>query len=496
MTIGNNNVGNVGQSTTQTTTNVENTPATVSNNATNNRQVTDVTNQSETQSQQVTSNDNRNAFQKMVDGFCEKFGEFWSKVETRFENSRLFAGMQGFGKGMADTGHAIETAAKATGETMQEKVAGAVGHESGAINACVRRDMRHIHDTQQLKVENLSAETSYHFLQQSAEHGNRMDASYMMKELANETDFAKLFSLHLKNEFSQENINFLDAIQKQFIVDVDQPLTRNSQNLAFEVDDLCNVHQSFISNSADIPINVSSRTRKKLSEDTHDYVSALKDLELATRAQTDENAQPLGGEEVPRKQQAVKSPTILNDDMAALKAVDVKLTEELEPDDPLFTEKQAVLDCKHHLNTSMRAAVNEIGKLLNDPNLRFQTQLKQNITGTRFDSNTATTIPQNNETTTVKGTTENQVSSDAIVNSDQITHTNTFSHSHLTLAHISKAADVIEPTNSLSVDDLSVPQSDDQLALSDESNGNVSNNPIGRTHTYGNTLTVPGMGEN
>lgn len=148
MTIGSNNVGDVSQTTTQTTTNVDNTPTTVSNNATNNRQVTDVTNQSETQAQQAASNDNRNAFQKMVDGFCEKFGEFWSKVEKHVENSRLFHGLQG-----------VREAAVTTKEMTQEATANALGHDEQAIQVRVDRDMR-----LNRPADKLSAETSYTIL--------------------------------------------------------------------------------------------------------------------------------------------------------------------------------------------------------------------------------------------------------------------------------------------------------------------------------------------
>ncbi|MCF6455653.1 hypothetical protein [Pseudoalteromonas sp. MMG024] len=513
MTIGNNNVGDVNQTTTQTTTKVDNTPTTVSNNATNNRQVTDVTNQSETQAQQVTSNDNRNTFQKMVDGFCEKFGEFWSKVENSFENSRLYKGMQGFGKGMALTGNAIDYAAGAAREAVQEPVSRGLGIESGVIDACVHRDIR-----QGNFPSKFSAETSHYILESYPDNLRGMNASYLMKELANETDFAKLFTLHLMSEYSSENIKFLNDVQKNILVDVNQPLNRGSNNLEFGADDVLDLFNKYLGTNASTTVNIGSTTRKAVGHDFHSYVSALKDLELATRAQTDDNAQRLGGQDVARNLQISKSPNVLDGDMAKLKSVDIKLTDEIDQNDPLYTEKQAVLDCKSKLSTSLRASINEIGTLMNDPNLRLRTQLNQNVKGTAYDPSTLTPAPAATvapaapaaTVTTVASTSSNAaVTSSANIetrisdlanaidaNANQITHSSTFSHSHMTLAHISKVADVIEPTNSLSVDELSVPQNDDQLAVSNESNGNVSNNSIGRTHTYGNTLTVPGMGEN
>lgn len=515
MTIGNNNVGNVDQSTTQTTTNVDNTPATVSNNATNNRQVTDVTNQSETQAQQATSNDNRNAFQKMVDGFCEKFGEFWSKVENSFENSRLYKGMQNFGKGMATTGHLIDNAAGATREAVQETVSRGLGIESGTIGACVHRDIR-----QGNFPAKFSAETSHYILESYPDNMRGMNAGYLMKELSNETNFIKLFTLHLMSEFSSENIKFLDDVQKDILVDVNQPLTKDSNNLEFGVDDVLKLFDKYLGTNAKTTINIGSATRKAVCRDFHSYVSALKDLELATRAQSDDNAQRLGGQDVARDSQTSKSPNVLDGDMAKLKSVDIKLTDEIDQNDPLYTEKQALLDCKSNLSISLRASINEIGTLMNDPNIRLRSQLNQNVKGTAYDPSTLTpatattaatvaTVAPAAVTTATPATSNAAVTSSENIetrisdlasaideNANQITHSSTFSHSHMTLAHISKVADVIEPTNSLSVDDLSVPQNDDQLALSDESNGNVSNNPIGRTHTYGNTLTVPGMGEN
>lgn len=477
MTIGSNNVGDVSQTTTQTTTNVDNTPATVSNNATNNRQVTDVTNQSESQAQQATSNDNRNAFQKMVDGFCEKFGEFWSKVEKHVENSRLFHGLQG-----------VREAAVTTKEMTQEATANALGHDEQAIQVRVDRDMR-----LNRPADKLSAETSYTILNAYPGTSHHLNESFLLKELDNKTPLAKVLTKQIDKEFATENLEFLKSIQENFLIDADAPLSRQSQNLDFTLGDTLEVHSKFVRTNSDLQINIAGVARNVFSQDIQNYLEALKDLELATRAQTEDNPARIETAQIPAGQLNKMTPVVQPEQLAQLEAVDVKRSETLEQSDPLFAQKQAVLDCKENLDISFRAAAKEATYLLNAANTSMVIQLQKNIEGTRFDPQ-ANAAPAPTIAPTVAPTLAPAGAPTAA--NDQITHSSTFSHSHMTLAHISKAADVIEPTNSLSVDDLSVPQNDDQLAISDETNGNVSNNPIGRTHTYGNTLTVPGMGEN
>lgn len=506
-------IGTVDASTTTNTnatnTHIDNGTLTVNNNTTNNRQVTEATNEENTQVQRETAADSRSSFEKALVSFCEKMSDVWTSIQKSVEDSRLFAGMQGFGKGMASTGNVIGNAAGATREAVQETVSRGLGIESGTIGACVHRDIR-----QGNFPVNFSPETSHYILESYPNDMRGMNASYLMKELANETDFIKLFTLHLMSEFSTENIKFLNDVQKNILVDVNEPLSRDSNNLEFGADDVIDLFNEYLGNNASTTINIGSRTRKAVCRDIHNYVSALKDLELATRAQTDDNAQRLGGQDVAQNSQTSRSPNVLADDMAKLKSVDVKLTEQIDQDDPLHTEKQALLDCKSKLSTSLRASINEIGTLMNDPNIRLRSQLNKNVKDTAYDPSrlapapapAAPVAPATTATTAAPTPSNAAVTSSANIqtrisdlanaidaDANQITHTSTFSHSQLTLAHISKAADVIAPTNSLSVDDLSVPQNDDQLAIS---NDTPAANPIGRTHTYGNTLNVPGASDN